>query len=155
MLLLSKEKILTYLLPLLALIMMMVWLPRFKPAGKLSEKDLKLAEISDKDREKIDMLLALAGRKQVSSKSAFEEWGRNPFYQSKAIPAVNELEMWPLKGVIYNEETPSALIGDEIFVVGDKLGPFTITNIQPNMVVISDGHKVIKLQVQDAFEPVP
>ena len=149
---LSRDKILMFAVPLLAVIMAMVWWPRLRPAGKPSSAAFMLAEVSEKDSQQIGVLLAQADRRTAPTKSGFTEWGRNPFYQSKAAPVINELEMFPLKGIFYNEENPSALIGEEVFVVGDKVGPFTITNIQPKMVVISDGHKVIKLQLEDEFK---
>jgi hypothetical protein len=141
----KRESIVMFLLPLLAAAALAVWAPRlFKAAGHKSPPKIR-GYTQDEELKEIDAFVNQTALTQHSRMSPFDLWGRDPFYVSaeQTTPA----EEWPVKGIFWREVDPSALIGEDVIEVGDKLGNYVVTNITPDAVVISDGRKVIKLQV--------
>ena len=46
-----------------------------------------------------------------------------------------------LKGITYNATRPSAIINNDVYVSGDKISGYTVKEIQPNAVVLTDGSR--------------
>ena len=145
----KREKLVLVFMPFLAAGLLAVWAPNLLKVGSLiSVRHIKPFK-KDGELEKINAFMKDAQLNSRSAKSKFAAWGNDPFYTAKIDLA--EVEEWPLKGIFWRENNPSALIGDEIVEVGDKLGDFVVTNILPDTVVISDGRMVIKLTVGKGF----
>ena len=81
--------------------------------------------------------------KALADKHDSLTWGRNPFVLEEIAPAeVNSTSNMKLMGIIMGADSkPKAIINNEIYPVGSKIGPFTIKNIFKAKVVVSDGEK--------------
>jgi len=53
-----------------------------------------------------------------------------------------------LKGIIYSETKPLAVINDEVLSKGDALGDYTITEITEKSVSLQKGDKVFVLKLE-------
>lgn len=96
-------------------------------------------------------------QKTPSRFAKYEEkaWGRNPFrkdyvpspparpapQQQRAIPVIH------LQGIVWDEVFPYAVIDGEIRGVGDKIGYFEVIEITEDRVTLSDGERVLDLQL--------
>ena len=67
---------------------------------------------------------------------------RNPFV-SKHRPndKDDKVQQWRLSGIIAAGKEPTAIINDEVYRVGDKFENETITQILPNMVILTNGRE--------------
>ncbi|HNX81754.1 MAG TPA: hypothetical protein PKL77_06365 [Candidatus Omnitrophota bacterium] len=74
-------------------------------------------------------------------------WVRDPFSGQSYTPNEGGVAL-ELKGVIWDEKTPQALVNDSIVQIGDSIGPYKIVNITAQSIVIQDGliQKEIKLE---------
>ena len=53
-----------------------------------------------------------------------------------------------LKGVFLDQETPMALINDEVVSVGDKIGGSVVSAIKEDRVVLNDGKRDFQLLIE-------
>lgn len=142
----NRQKIILMSMPLLALALIVVWLPNLRKLTGSEKVSMKLVAI-DKDKLKgVHLLIRNSPLGKSPRMSEFEGWGRDPFNQ-KTLAAPELADPYPLRGIFWDEIKPSALIGETVVYVGDRLDKFTVTNIQPDYVVISDGHAVLKLRM--------
>jgi len=70
-------------------------------------------------------------------------WGRDPFTLQEITSAdVNSVENLKLMGITVGKGTrPIAIINNEMVSAGSKIGKFTVVNILPDKVVVTDGEK--------------
>ena len=70
-------------------------------------------------------------------------WGRDPFVLEEIAPAeVNSPSNLKLMGIIRGANSePKAIINNDIYPIGSKIGVFTIKKIFKEKVVVSDGEK--------------
>ena len=74
-----------------------------------------------------------------ASRSAYDEWGRNPFTPA-GYGKVERPEL-TISGVIWDEKTPKAIINNDIVGVGAIIGPYTVIEIRRDSVTLNDGTK--------------
>jgi len=137
----EKDKKLKILLPVLFVIMVFVWARALKgPASKRRVKKgiTGLQVIPDQDN-----LMSLAksplGKR---ARTSYEDWGRNPF----VLHVQQALEAIRLQGIIWDKENPTAIIGDNIVGIGDKIDSKTVVDIKQDHVILNDGTKDIELR---------
>lgn len=81
-----------------------------------------------------------------AKRSRFTAWKRNPFIPTQtAGPAISLV----LNGIVGSSKNPKAIIGDLIVGVGDKVGPYKVTAIKQNRVILNDGTKDLELKLKD------
>jgi len=71
-----------------------------------------------------------------AKRTSFTSWGRNPFSIHGGA-----LEGLRLTGIMWDEVIPMAMINDNIFKIGDKLGGYTIVDITPHSVILEKNGK--------------
>lgn len=85
-------------------------------------------------------LSALKASQRPARKAKTEtEWDSNPFVaQKNDAEPVFEGDL-VLNGIAYDKEKPAAILNGKIVKVGDAVGPYTVTGIFPERVVVTDG----------------
>ena len=79
------------------------------------------------------------------------EWGRDPFIPQQALATIIKAVNLTLKGILWDEKNPKAIVNEKTLLVGDTLYGYTVVEIKPRSVVLKTGEKNIELQV---FRPV-
>jgi hypothetical protein len=76
-----------------------------------------------------------------------KEWSRDPFVlqetTSRLVKAVN----LTLKGVLWDEAAPKAIVNEKTLTVGDTIYGYTVTDIRPQSVILTTGEKSVELRV--------
>lgn len=80
-----------------------------------------------------------------------KEWGRDPFVPQQALATIVKAVNLTLKGVLWDDEHPKAIVNEKTLYVGDTVYGYTVVEIKPRSVVLKTGEKNIELQV---FRPV-
>lgn len=81
-----------------------------------------------------------------AKKSQFASWKRSPFMPSSTLtvsPAI------VLGGIMWDKNNPKAMIGDAIVKKGDRVGSYTVIDIQKTSVILNDGIKDIELRLKE------
>ncbi|MFQ5586517.1 MAG: hypothetical protein ACE5GF_06825 [Thermodesulfobacteriota bacterium] len=73
------------------------------------------------------------------------KWGRDPFQPLVSHPVDIGLK---LSAVIYNREKPSAIIGNEVLYVGDRIDDFKIIAIGENYVILRGVGGRVRLDIK-------
>ncbi len=79
-------------------------------------------------------------------------WGRDPFYWAKKgnIPVVSDKVQigWILNGILFNKQTPSAVINKKIVSIGDKINGAKIIDISKTEVTLEkEDSEIFTLQI--------
>lgn len=77
-------------------------------------------------------------------------WGRDPFVLEESGPVqASAIGSLRLMGITVGQKNgkPHAIINDEIVSVGSRIGAFTVVNILPTKVVVTDGEKEYDLGI--------
>jgi hypothetical protein len=86
--------------------------------------------------------------KRYREKTTFRSWGRNPFIE-KGSPAAQDTPRLTLNGIVWDKESPTAIINGEIVGVGDKIGKITVVSIRKTTVTLNDGVKNFRLRIEE------
>jgi len=91
--------------------------------------------------------------KQFADQTAVwdKEWGRDPFIPQAAVSSIIKAVNLTLKGVLWDETNPKAIVNEKTLVTGDTIYGYTVVQIKPRSVVLKTGEKNIELTV---FRPV-
>lgn len=84
-------------------------------------------------------------RERRAKRSSFTSWGRNPFSLYRG-PATT-ISGLALSGVLWDENAPTAIVNEEIVGIGDKIGIYTVVDIQKDKVILTDGTKNYELNL--------
>ncbi|MBN3039103.1 MAG: hypothetical protein JW869_06810 [Candidatus Omnitrophica bacterium] len=115
------------ILAVLVVVALVIWLPKGTKKGQSSSN--ALAPLANKTVELPNL--------EDKKRTAYKEWGRNPFvWPSEEAEARVQLN---LSGVIWDEESPYALINGEVVHAGDEIGGMKVERIEENRVILSDG----------------
>jgi len=80
------------------------------------------------------------------------EWGENPFLMERRTTSTDSGEESPqglvLGGVLWDPQTPSAVVNNRVVSVGDYVGVWQVTEIHRDRAVLSDGAKTHVLTVE-------
>jgi hypothetical protein len=153
----NKEKTLKIIiLPVLVVLGVLVWGRAFRILGSVSRVNPPedIAAVSSGAAGSDSFLPARgaqAGDPSISlsprGKSAFEDWGRNPFVISSSGGPLRFI----LKGILWDAARPSAIINGEIVEKGGRIGPCMVLDIKPDKVLLNDGTRDLELRL-DAGE---
>ena len=75
------------------------------------------------------------------------EWIRCPFYGKRYIDGASGIVT--LSGILWNDETPKAVINGEIVGLRDKVNKYTVINILKSSVILNDGTKNVEILLEE------
>ena len=84
---------------------------------------------------------------RTTKKTKFTSWGRNPFAPTGIAGAAGSKPV--LNGIVWDNQSPTAILNDDIVGIGDKVGTNTVVDITPNSVVLNDGTENFELRLAD------
>lgn len=76
-------------------------------------------------------------------KSSYSSWGRNPF----APGGAKDISGMILKGIIWDEKAPVAIINEKIVRKGDEIEGKKVIEIEKDKVILYDGKDNIELKL--------
>lgn len=76
---------------------------------------------------------------QLEAESRRLELKRDPFFSGQLEPVKACPHGLCLKGIVWDDQKPSAIINDTIVGKGDKIGDSIVIKIEPGRVVLNDG----------------
>lgn len=82
--------------------------------------------------------------KRSTTRSSYNEWGRDPFTKGIAIRASSENI---LEGIIWDKQLPLALIRGKTVKIGDRIGSDWVIDIQKDKVILNDGTRDRELKL--------
>ena len=85
--------------------------------------------------------------KRRAKRIKFASWSRSPFIP-KWINGVPSSSL-NLKGMMWNEKDPKAMISDAIVVKGDKIGGNTVIEVKKDRVILNDGTKDFEIKLME------
>ncbi len=135
-----KKKIIV--LVVLAVIAAWTWLPKLNLSKSIGKKKAKSGYAG--------FFNPMPARKKTKKRTAYKDWGKNPFSLSKAAitPAVGSRET-RLGGIIYDANDVCALINDELVHKGDSVDGKKVVEIHRDRVILNDGSKDIELRLEE------
>lgn len=95
----------------------------------------------------------MPAQKKTKKRTAYKDWGKNPFSVSKAAIAP-PAGSGPgagirLGGIIYDANDVCALINDELVHKGDSVDAKKVVEIYRDRVILNDGSKDIELRLEE------
>jgi len=120
----------------------LVFFNAFSPTSKKISKVATKTVLQPQEKGEASAPVTLESKS--SSSTAHELWGRDPFVR-KLAPAQSEKES--LEGIIWDEETPMAMINDSVVKVGDNVNGNTVIEIKQDCVILNDGRKNFELKL--------
>lgn len=133
------------ILAILIVVVFFVWARAFKGPSRRRARVLSEAPGLSLEKAIPDAFLPQAVLKRSRGKSAYTMWGRNPFILGRLGAAVaSELS---LDGIVWDEESPYAIINDEIVKVGDEIAGNKVIDIKVDSVTLSDGSREYELKL--------
>ncbi len=124
--------IILWIVAIASLIYGIVSEPRIKRG--LSVEKYKIGQI-----EKVQLPDRIIPTKRHARRTEFNDWSRNPFAPAKRATGLI------LNGIVWDEETPRAIIGDVIVGIGDKVKDATVVDIKRESVVLRDDNGEFEL----------
>ncbi|MFA5275537.1 MAG: hypothetical protein WC417_01410 [Candidatus Omnitrophota bacterium] len=85
--------------------------------------------------------------KRYAKRSNYSSWSRDPFTMGAPIKPIGEGSL-DLKGIIWDEKLPLALINGRTVKIGDKVGSNTVVDIRKDSVVLNDGSRDWELKLR-------
>ena len=110
----------------------------------------KKSSRADKDmafsREAVSEVLNLKDLEHIKAEVEQITYNRNPFDRT-AVETPKGTIYLHLYGIIWDEDNPHAIIGDDVVGVGDILGKYTVTKITRDTVTVKsdEGTREIKI----------
>ncbi len=92
------------------------------------------------------------GIRELKKDLAFEAviFENNPFVSSVfQKTSLAEDQDYQISGIIYQGQTPTVIINDEVFTVGDYLDGYQVEKIMRNSVILSDGFSAFELKMEE------
>ena len=124
--------------------MIFVWVSLFKNVRRVKTYPGEAASVSRE--EDIASRFVFWGKKEIKKRndSEFKDWGRNPFVLAEGITAVTGLN---LIGILWDADSPQAIINEEIVRVGDRVEGNEVVDILKDRVILHDGEKEFELRL--------
>ncbi|MBU1853792.1 MAG: hypothetical protein KJ957_07105 [Candidatus Omnitrophica bacterium] len=82
---------------------------------------------------------------EIEESDIKEGWGRDPFFLGPSMGAT--LEGLILNGIVWDKDTPYAIINNNVVEVGEILGGVTIIEINQNSVVLEQEEETYTLKL--------
>jgi hypothetical protein len=113
----------------------------FKPRNKGILASSEMGPVGDASLKKSDTFA-----KRCAKRSEFNAWGRDPFsLEKKASKQESKLE---LRGIVWDEKNPQAIINGDIVRKGDQIGNNRVVEVKRDVVVLNDGTKDFTLGLE-------
>ncbi len=114
--------------------------------------DKKSAKLAPVSHEQLVPQIVVPAKTIDIEKYSTLNWGRDPFYRAKKgnIPVVSENVQinWILNGILFNKQTPSAVINKKIVGIGDKINGAKIIDITKTKVTLEkENSEIFILQI--------
>jgi len=136
----------------LVVVLIIAWANTFKAAKKRSKPKqptpaaaAAATAFSTKDTVSIPQNQQAFSRKE-STKDDQISWGRCPFSGKIFYGEAKALDL-KLSGILWDVQNPQAIINDEIWGEGEKIGKFEVIEIHPEEVIVSDGTEKFELEI--------
>lgn len=84
-----------------------------------------------------------------AKKTAYSSWSRDPFSASSA--PIKGYRGFVLSGIMWDKESPTAIINDNIVKIGDKISGNAVVDIKQDRVILSDGIKDFELKLGQKY----
>ena len=78
-----------------------------------------------------------------TQRTIYPSWGRSPFI----LPPVEKPLELKLNGVVWDKESPRAIINNNIVGIGDKVGTNTVIDIKQDRVILNNGTSDFELRL--------
>ncbi len=132
----DKEKKIKVVLGVLMVIAVLVW-------ARGCEKPPVGAAGAQLNQSEIASLLAMTSGSVVVARSVYPAWGRNPF----VLEAGKSAKKLTLNGILWDDQSPKALIGDHIVGKGDSIGQSVVVDIYRDRVILNNGMEYLELRL--------
>lgn len=86
--------------------------------------------------------------RQLEEESVKLELKRDPFFSVALAPVKACPHGLCLKGIVWDDEMPTAIINDTIVGKGDKIGGSIVIKIEPDKVILNDGKIDFNLAIE-------
>ena len=85
--------------------------------------------------------------------SRYAEWGDSPFQVERHTARVSLVggvrsQEYILSGILWDPKTPSAIVDQQVVVVGDRLDGWRVVDIRKDGVTLSDGKTIKELSLE-------
>ena len=131
----NKKTIILVILAVLAIFSLFYGL-NAKPKSKIS---IQPAQKEAFQNDKIELQKNIVVIKRCAKKTQFVGWGRDPFSLKVALA---------LNGILWDDNLPQAIIGDNVVKVGDKVGNNTVVSILKDRVILNDGTRDLEFELK-------
>ena len=101
---------------------------------------------AEKKQPEIEVTSAKTAFKDLEDRAKELKWDRDPFTHNLTHSAVVTEEL-RLEGIVWDNQSPKAMINDKIIGVGEKVGNYTVLEITPGSVTLTNGVKEAKLEL--------
>ena len=138
----NKQQKLKVALPVLAVIMAFVWGPLIFGSGSKGKADNSTGRVNKNTQVstgRLDLaVLPVTGGSREKAKTAYTQWGQNPFILKRAPKALN------IEGIMWDTKNPRVIINGVIVGIGETVESKTIVDIKSNSVIIKgeDGKEI-------------
>lgn len=92
-------------------------------------------------------IASIAPSTRHSSRTSYTSWVRDPFSSGPAVSSPTTISDMRLTGILWDDVAPLAMINDNPIGVGDKIGGYTVADIQKDTVILTDGTKNYELRL--------
>jgi len=99
-----------------------------------------------KRQPEIEVTSAKIAFKDLEDRAKELKWDRDPFAYNLTHSA-GVTEELRLEGIVWDSQSPKAMINDKIIGVGGKIGDYTVLEITPGSVTLTNGVKESKLEL--------
>lgn len=143
----DKQRQQLIIVGILIIIFIFAWSNAFKSMKKKSRPvSNQPAVAAAVETVKLPALEPLEATPREGVQEDNSEWGRCIFSGKSYSPVGEEINL-KLSGILWDEKSPTTIIDGEVYKKGDKVGPFTIVDIQKDKVVLSDGSRNFDLNL--------
>ena len=126
-----------------------------RKAKKLRRKTLRSTILKEEESYKIpaeiqrDQAKGIYERLEEETKDLALQ--RDPFTRGRILRTKLSAPDLNLTGMLWDKQIPKVIINNEIFGVGDKVGPNTIVDIEQDRVILNDGSRDFELKFKEEF----
>ena len=125
----ENKKLITLIIVGVAALFSLVYGITSSPRGK--------ARVSSKPKTvKIAAARARKGTKRRAKRTEYTSWGRNPFTLTDT--SVRMATRLILNGIMWEEDSPLAVINDNVMGIGSRISGNTIVEIKEDKVILND-----------------
>jgi hypothetical protein len=140
-----KKNIQIIALVVLAVIMVLVWSVSLKKVKRARGTNKYQAALTSQEISG-GQDFPFWGKKSAKKKpkSAFGQWGRNPFTLAKGVTALSGVN---LMGILWDSKSPQAIINDAVVGINDTIEGNKVLDIQRDRVIIYNGKETLELRL--------